>query len=248
MFELNTIRVDDGQEIEYLLNAESMEVSMKYEHLTLDRLKKVVSYDPITGVFVWKVRPHNKSRKRIGDQAGSPKATGHRYIGIDGRTYLCSQLAWFYVTGEWARGRIGVKNEKPDDLRFDNLFAYQSIGGRYEMTLEGRAKYRRDHKDALPHVHRSYAWKRLYGIDAETYQRMFAEQGGNCAICKGPERARTPEGELKWLTVDHDHKTGAVRALLCSYCNHTLGHAQDSPERLEAAAAYLREHKAKEIA
>lgn len=41
------------------------------------------------------------------------------------------------------------------------------------------------------------------------------------------------------LYVDHDHVTGAVRALLCHNCNFMLGHAKDRPDLLMVAAAYL---------
>ena len=51
--------------------------------------------------------------------------------------------------------------------------------------------------------------EKLYGIDEETYQRLFKLQRGRCAIC-----GRRPQ--KKRLAVDHDHKTGAVRGLLCA--------------------------------
>lgn len=247
MLDFNTSCLDGEEGSEYLLFS-NKENEMRYDTLTLDRLKEVLSYDPETGVFMWKVRPTKNSRVRIGDEAGCLKPSGFRYINIDNRTYLAGQLAWFYMTGEFARGRVGGKDKDPRNLRFANLFAYKGVEGHELETIEGRAKWRRAHKEAFPTHHREYNWKRYYGIDAATYQRMFADQGGNCAICKQPERARTPKGDVKWLSVDHDHTTNAVRSLLCSSCNHTLGHVGDVPELLEAAAAYLRLHKAKELA
>lgn len=249
MFEDNITRIAESGEALYPSFSTQQENAMLYEFLTLERLKEVLAYNQETGIFTWKVRPHKKSRRYPGDEAGLLKSGGYRYIGIDGRTYVATQLAWFYVTGEWARGRIMLKNEDPSDCRFDNLAPSPGTGKRYNMTLEGRTKYRRDHKEAHPHIHRGYAWKSLYGVTAEDYQRMFLEQGGNCAICKRPERAKSDRtGEVKWLSVDHDHGTNVVRELLCSSCNHTLGHVGDVPELLEAAAAYLRKHKAKEPA
>jgi hypothetical protein len=64
---------------------------------------------------------------------------------------------------------------------------------------------------------------------------MRDEQHGACAICERPF-TKTPH-------VDHDHATGAVRALLCDGCNVGLGRFQDDPERMEAAAAYIRSHR-----
>ena len=248
MLDFNTSHVDGDGHSEYL-SSSNMENEMHYDTISLERLKEVLAYDRKTGIFTWKVRPAKNSRKRIGDVAGNLKPSGYRYIGIDNHIYVASQLAWFYVTEVWARGRVGVKNEKPDDLRFDNLFEFKAAPGHHDQTtVEGRSAWRRAHKDAHPHAHREYNWKRFYGIDAEAYQAMFLAQGGNCAICNRPERAKSPSGELKWLCVDHDHKTTAVRGLLCFSCNYTIGQMEDNPEWLDAAAAYLRHHKAKETA
>lgn len=88
--------------------------------------------------------------------------------------------------------------------------------------------------------------ERLYGISEEEYQALLAAQGGVCAICHQPE-TNTYRGRVRRLAVDHDHRTGERRALLCSDCNVLLGHADDQPERLEAAAAYLRQKRAKSL-
>ncbi len=67
--------------------------------------------------------------------------------------------------------------------------------------------------------HRNAYLKRRYGITSEDYDRMCDEQGGVCAICEEPEGQK----KLKYLSVDHDHKTGTVRGLLCHRCNKVLG-------------------------
>jgi hypothetical protein len=73
---------------------------------------------------------------------------------------------------------------------------------------------------------------RKYGVTLADYERMFAAQDGRCGVCgKTQERA---------FDVDHDHSSGEVRGLLCTSCNRMIGHGGDSPETLEAAAAYLR--------
>jgi len=55
-----------------------------------------------------------------------------------------------------------------------------------------------------------------------------------CVIC----------GDDGPLVVDHCHKTGKVRGMLCNHCNRGLGHFRDDPELLEFAAEYLREMSA----
>lgn len=82
--------------------------------------------------------------------------------------------------------------------------------------------------------------KRLgtYGLTPDDYQRMFKEQGGVCYLCKRPQS----KGR-KNLSVDHDHRTGRVRALLCTRCNVGLAQFDDNVEVMAAAIAYVEEHR-----
>jgi len=71
-----------------------------------------------------------------------------------------------------------------------------------------------------------------YGLGPGEYETLFQAQRGRCAICGGTRRQR--------LSVDHCHKTGIVRGLLCRMCNgRLLTSARDRPEVLRAAADYL---------
>jgi len=76
--------------------------------------------------------------------------------------------------------------------------------------------------------------KRLYGITADDFDRMLAEQGGGCAICGSTD----PQGRN--FHVDHCHDSTVIRGILCHPCNVGVGNFADDPDRLEAAAAYLR--------
>lgn len=75
--------------------------------------------------------------------------------------------------------------------------------------------------------------QKKYGITMDDYQEMLADQEGKCACCGGEPGKRA-------LAVDHDHKTGQVRDLLCDPCNVMLGMANDDQERLKAGMRYLR--------
>lgn len=66
---------------------------------------------------------------------------------------------------------------------------------------------------------------------------MLGEQGGVCAIC-GQKETSTYRGKVRKLAVDHCHKTGRVRGLLCMNCNQGLGKFQHSHELLIKAATY----------
>ena len=80
---------------------------------------------------------------------------------------------------------------------------------------------------------RTYHLRRRYGITAEDADHLLAGQGGLCAICRTAPAAH----------VDHDHRTGRVRALLCFNCNGGLGQFKDDPAVLRAAADYVEEHE-----
>jgi hypothetical protein len=98
---------------------------------------------------------------------------------------------------------------------------------------------------SLCHAH--YAKQRKWraaGVDATRYQEMLREQNGVCAICAQPERtADGLSGKPKDLAVDHDHATGAVRALLCSACNTAIGLFNDDVALLAKAQSYVLYHR-----
>ncbi len=81
--------------------------------------------------------------------------------------------------------------------------------------------------------------KRLFKITIEDYHELLNIQNNVCAICGQPETAKNSKGEIRPLGIDHDHKTGLVRGLLCHKCNVGLGCYNDSPELLDKAKEYL---------
>jgi recombination endonuclease VII len=74
---------------------------------------------------------------------------------------------------------------------------------------------------------------RTYGIPLGSYRLLYEAQGGVCYIC------RRSKGTTKRLAVDHDHRTGRVRGLICKPCNWLLGHSRDDPEMFTRAREYL---------
>ncbi|MER6288195.1 endonuclease VII domain-containing protein [Streptomyces sviceus] len=71
--------------------------------------------------------------------------------------------------------------------------------------------------------------KRQYGLTEAERDELIASQGGVCCICL----AAVPEH------VDHCHKTGRVRGVLCFSCNAALGQFKDRPDAIRRAAAYV---------
>ena len=106
------------------------------------------------------------------------------------------------------------------------------------------AKYQRVWRENNPERDKNHNLKKQYGIDLKEYQRMLEVQNGVCAICHSPESTKDKDGGPRSMPVDHDHKTGKVRALLCTQCNRGLGMFTDNIEKLKAAVEYLAKHSA----
>ena len=81
-------------------------------------------------------------------------------------------------------------------------------------------------------------YKRVYRLSINEYLDLAEKQGFVCAIC-GKENFAMGATHTGLLVVDHDHKTGKVRGLLCHNCNRALGLLQDSPDTLKSAISYL---------
>lgn len=77
----------------------------------------------------------------------------------------------------------------------------------------------------------------LYGLPFEQYEKMLEGQGGVCAICGSPP-SLLRRNERR-LSVDHDHRTNAIRGLLCQKCNRAIGLLGDDAGVIRKAAAYL---------
>jgi hypothetical protein len=105
----------------------------------------------------------------------------------------------------------------------------EKVKNQRERTKEQRLQYYQLNKDSF----RDRSYRNTYGISLETYQSMWNEQNGLCAICGKHE-----SNFAKKLAVDHCHETGNVRLLLCNHCNTGLGLLKDK-QTLENAIKYL---------
>ena len=142
--------------------------------------------------------------------------------------------------------RCGV--EKPMEDFSANKLGRGGLHARCRScTNEARREYRARHPErhreldrawyaANKAKFRAYNLNKLYGITIEQYEAMVEAQAGVCALCSKPPTGRANGGRLH---VDHDHKTGIVRRLLCHHCNRGLGCFYDDPEALRRAAAYI---------
>lgn len=100
--------------------------------LTQERLRKSLTYDPKTGIFIWRRRNGSSPNVRAWNtkfankSAGTmtkPRGDGLRYlqIHIKGKCHLAHRLAWLYMTGEWPRNQTDHEDGDGLNNRWKNL-------------------------------------------------------------------------------------------------------------------------------
>jgi hypothetical protein len=101
---------------------------------------------------------------------------------------------------------------------------------------EKREQYRQTRK-GQPLEKKLHGHLKRYGLTLDEYSQMLEAQNHVCAICRHPERAHHRRAAR--LSVDHDHATGRVRALLCFKCNAGIGHFNEDVGVMYRAIGYL---------
>lgn len=108
--------------------------------LTVERLKELLSYDHLTGLFIWiKKSSPRANRTIIGSVAGQNDPSGYKRISIDDTGYWAHRLAWFYINEQWPAGVID---------HIDGNRANNAISNLRMTTIAGNiANQVRPHKD-----------------------------------------------------------------------------------------------------
>lgn len=130
------------------------------------------------------------------------------------------------------------ENNKDKQKQYSKKYYSQNKDKFKEYCKKNKNKlieYRKKNKDKR----RQYELNKRYGITLEQYNEMLVKQDSKCLGCG------IHQSELKTrLAVDHDHKTGKIRGLLCANnCNVALGLLKDSPQILDNLASYLRNNQ-----
>ena len=115
---------------------------------------------------------------------------------------------------------------------------YIGMVQRWQAANPERVRASRKQRNARPEVkrlQRDAYYQRTYGISADVFDRLLQEQNGCCAICC----ARPTD--IAQMHLDHDHRNGQLRGLLCFNCNQGLGQFRDDPSLLLRAIVYLRQ-------
>ena len=103
-----------------------------------------------------------------------------------------------------------------------------------ECTKQDVNKYRTENATKKAETARAYNLKKNYGITVEQYEEMLSNQNHRCLICD------KHEDEVKTrLAVDHNHVTGEIRGLLCTYCNHRIVGRHRDGNLLRKIADYI---------
>jgi len=116
--------------------------------------------------------------------------------------------------------------ERIEHRRESNLRCYYA---HHEQRLAYAHRYAKDYRKTHQSEIKSYGrgwWLKRYRITGEEYARLLESQGGKCAIC-GKDNVKV--GKSVRMGIDHNHKTGRVRGLLCYHCNQALGQIGDNP-------------------
>jgi len=218
----------------------------KAENVSVELVKEFLSYDSDTGSIYWSKSPARNVY--AGEIAGCVKATrkdkegnpvSYSYIRIGGENIPAARIAWVLIHGEWPNGRVKFNDENQLNLRANNLSLNKSLPKEYDFKeRDDRVAYYREHRRIYKTNYSDKDLQRKYGISLLDYSQMFLAQNGKCAIC-GSTDGGNRDGEQKAFAVDHDHRTGKVRGLLCESCNQGIGKLKDDPKVLRLAAEYL---------
>jgi hypothetical protein len=121
---------------------------------------------------------------------------------------------------EWHQAHPGQAAAKSAEYRKKNP----------EKSRAATAKWTKNHPEAI----KDHILRKRYNLTLEQWQEMFDAQQGKCLVCGIHQDSCSKE-----LAVDHDHKTGKVRGLLCCRCNRAVGLMEDDPGLLRKAADHL---------
>jgi hypothetical protein len=162
--------------------------------------------------------PRSEVREcRVCHETKSLDAFGTNRSKVDGRNTRCKECA--------CRARLKHRQTHLTERREYERHSYY----KYRQQVLARAKA---FATSNPLVMKDRKLRERYGIGLAQFEAMLTAQNGRCAICD----------EAVPLVVDHDHKTGVVRDLLCEQCNHGLGRFRDNIMFLLSAARYLQRH------
>ena len=194
---------------------------------------------------------HSRATMRPADVPRTCEACGTGFLAWTIRARACSKRCrlrlWRRTQPRKPRRASGIPILPPTRAGLSNdpkaIYARNQVR---DLRRRERAKFlereRRSKakvpKDIRQRRSRDYNLKWVYGkgFGIVQYEAMLVAQLGGCAICGREPAPGNP------LFVDHDHRTGHIRALLCSPCNQAMATVDGCPEWPERARAYADRH------
>jgi hypothetical protein len=130
----------------------------------------------------------------------------------------------------------------PDKLQYNCIPCTKSTVKRsYEANrqrvIDKSARWRKNNPERVQEIGYEARLKKNFGMTLEGYNQILQSQNGKCLICGSSGRG----GRSKrfQLFVDHCHKTGKVRGLLCMKCNSAIGYFDEDIARMKSAISYI---------
>lgn len=173
-----------------------------------------MSNEPMPGCAICGVKLARRSRKYCSIECRTKAAHVRAAEKVADGTRVCSKCSERKPLSDYDKHTQTANGYRPD----------------CKTCRQNRLNSSTGHKDRA----RRDSLRRNYNISLEEYNQLLEAQGGGCAICgKRPEQQKTN------LAVDHDHKTGTVRGILCTSCNLRLVGKFRDGALFRSAADYL---------
>jgi hypothetical protein len=100
--------------------------------------------------------------------------------------------------------------------------------------------YRKNNLEKVRQADREKHLKKKFNIGISEYESLQSAQNNLCAICKNPETTSCRGQKINYLAVDHCHRSGVIRGLLCFKCNTAISIIENTPNILESIREYLK--------
>ncbi|CAK0741591.1 Endonuclease VII domain-containing protein [Azospirillaceae bacterium] len=156
---------------------------------------------------------------------------------------ICKRIRTQKFYGNLICGTCYQRNKSPEQKEKEKLDrAKCRERDKEKINLKNKQRYK-ENKTVILNSNRVQRLKSKYNINEEKHNILIALQNNLCAICYRPEKSKNSNGITKRLAIDHSHKSGMVRGLLCQTCNHAIGLLEENVLFLENAIAYLNKHR-----
>ena len=126
-------------------------------------------------------------------------------------------------------------NKSKDEFYKDSRYENRRLAKCKKCIHIETTIWKKKNPDKCKETYKKSRLKRTYGLTMGGYEDILEKQGGGCAICGSKEH----RGNGGRFAVDHNHKTGAIRGLLCAYCNTGIGLFMDDSNTLMSAVRYV---------